>query len=68
MHIILPDSGHINYFRNPTGNHVLIALPPPELSLNATGANSDSISKSIHLQATIEISSIEIPERRIENL
>ena len=42
VHVILPDSGHINYFRNPTGNSGPHCNP-------ATGISTVSVAEGVHV-------------------
>jgi hypothetical protein len=63
LHVIVPDSGRINYFRNPTGNagpHCIITTgisnPAPGQSLNVyPNPGSDQIFIPIHGKENCEI-------------
>jgi hypothetical protein len=64
LHVILPDSGQINYFRNPTGNggtHCVTATEIFPLSLDERWSVSIS-PNPFTSQTTIEIPSSENPE------
>jgi hypothetical protein len=67
LHVIVPDSGHINYFRNPTGNAGAHCIITTETSTPAQPDNTVKVFPNpFTSQITIEISSHEISDATLK--
>lgn len=66
LHVIMPDSGHINYIRNPTGNSGAHCVSTAGISPPSTGEVRVKLYPNpFSSQTIIEISSLEKPENAV---
>jgi len=66
LHVIIPDSGHVNYIRNPTGNGGLHCITTTGISPSAPAETTVKIYPNpFILQTTVEISPSEKQENTV---